>query len=148
MKEGAVKLDSARPKTVIIVVPVVLIVVPPAIIIKRREVALRGRAAVVAVRTKVAQPRRPSVVAVVIVGPLARVRALDGRRVRISSPAVGAIRALLAHGSQEVIIIITVAIIIIPVPAVVVVIIAVEPPIIVVEDLPVFARTTIVANTI
>ena len=63
MKEGAVKLDSARPKTVIIVVPVVLIVVPPAIIIKRREVALRGRAAVVAVRAEVAETRRSGIIA-------------------------------------------------------------------------------------
>ena len=99
VKEGAVKRDSARPKTVIIVVPVVLIVIPPAVVVERREVALRSRAAIMTICPKVAKARRPSVIAIVIVRPLARVRALDGRRVWISSPAVGAISTLLANRS-------------------------------------------------
>ena len=46
-------------------------------------------ALILTVRTKVAQTGRPSVVAVVVVGPLARVRALDGRRVGVGAAAVG-----------------------------------------------------------
>merc|ERR1719324_1485993 len=84
---------------VVVVVPVVLIVIPPAVVVERREVALRSRAAIMTICPKVAKARRPSVIAIVIVRPLARVRALDGRRVWISSPAVGAISTLLANRS-------------------------------------------------
>ena len=48
---------------VVVVVPVVLIVVPPAVVIKGGEVALRGRAAVVAVRAEVAQAACPGIIA-------------------------------------------------------------------------------------
>ena len=47
VKEGAVKCDSARPKTVVVVVPVVLVVVPPAIIIKGGEISFTSRSACV-----------------------------------------------------------------------------------------------------
>jgi len=47
VKEGAVKRDSARPKTVVVVVPVVLVVVPPAIIIKGGEISFTSRSACV-----------------------------------------------------------------------------------------------------
>merc|ERR1719421_2732522 len=133
---------------IVVVVPVVLVVVPPAIIIKGGEISFTSRSAVVAVRAKVAQTGRPGIVAVVVVGPLARVRALDGRCVGVSAAAVGAIRPLLAHGSQEVVVVVTVPVVVVPVPAVVIIIIAVEAPIIVVEDLPILARGPIITHAI
>jgi len=47
---------------------------------------------------------------VVVVRPLARVRALDGGRVGVRAAAVRAVRALLAHGGQEVVVVVAVAV--------------------------------------
>mmetsp|Transcript_10205 Transcript_10205/g.20409 ORF Transcript_10205/g.20409 Transcript_10205/m.20409 type:complete len:322 (-) Transcript_10205:202-1167(-) len=120
-------------------VPVVVVVVPPPVVVPGGEVGSADGAAVVAVGAEVAQARRARVVAEPVVGPLTPVVAVHLLVGRGGAPAVGAVRARVAHGGQKVV----VAVVVVPVPVLTVVVVAVEPSVVVVPPVAPFPAAVV-----